>query len=85
MKVLATYSIKGGVGKTTTAVNLAHEAAVAGCRVVLWDLDPQGAATFFVRVKPAIKGGAERLVAQHGIARSEHPRHQRPVCPHRAR
>ncbi len=66
MKVLATYSIKGGVGKTTTAVNLAHEAAASGARVLLWDLDPQGAATFFVRVKPSIKGGAERLVDNVG-------------------
>ncbi len=66
MKILATYSIKGGVGKTTTAVNLAHEAAVAGSRVLLWDLDPQGAATFFVRVKPSVKGGAERLVHNAG-------------------
>jgi chromosome partitioning protein len=66
VKVLATYSIKGGVGKTTTAVNLAHEAAAAGSRVLLWDLDPQGAATFFVRVKPSIKGGAERLVGSSG-------------------
>ena len=66
MKVLATYSIKGGVGKTTTAVNLAHEAAAAGARVLLWDLDPQGAATFFVRVKPSVKGGAERLVSGKG-------------------
>lgn len=66
MKVLATYSIKGGVGKTTTAVNLAHEAAATGARVLLWDLDPQGAATFFVRVKPAVKGGAERLVQEAG-------------------
>ena len=66
MKVLATYSIKGGVGKTTTAINLAHEAAATGCRVLLWDLDPQGAATFFVRVKPSVKGGAERLVNDSG-------------------
>jgi cellulose biosynthesis protein BcsQ len=66
VKVLATYSIKGGVGKTTTAVNLAHEAAVAGARVLLWDLDPQGAATFYVRVKPSVKGGAERLVSGAG-------------------
>jgi chromosome partitioning protein len=66
MKVLATYSIKGGVGKTTTAVNLAHEAAAAGARVLLWDLDPQGAATFFVRVKASVKGGAERLVSGAG-------------------
>lgn len=57
MKVLATYSIKGGVGKTTAAVNLGHEAALAGARVLVWDLDPQGAATFFFRVKPKVKAG----------------------------
>jgi chromosome partitioning protein len=62
MKTLATYSIKGGVGKTTTAVNLAYEAARAGARVLLWDLDPQGAATFCFRVKPVVKGGVERLI-----------------------
>ena len=66
MKVLATYSIKGGVGKTTAAVNLGYEASRTGARVLLWDLDPQGAATFFVRVKPSLKGGAERLVSGHG-------------------
>ena len=66
MRVLATYSIKGGVGKTTAAVNLGDEAARSGARVLLWDLDPQGAATFFVRVKPVLKGGAERLVSRRG-------------------
>jgi chromosome partitioning protein len=66
MKVLATYSIKGGVGKTTAAVNLAYEATHTGARVLLWDLDPQGAATFVVRVKPSLKGGAERLVSRRG-------------------
>jgi chromosome partitioning protein len=73
VKVLATYSIKGGVGKTTAAVNLAAEAARSGARVLLWDLDPQGAATFFVRVKPRLRGGAERLVSKRG-ALDEHVR-----------
>ncbi|MCU0260607.1 MAG: ParA family protein [Ilumatobacteraceae bacterium] len=67
MKVVATYSIKGGVGKTTAAVNLAHAAAADGARVLLWDLDPQGAATFFVRVRPKVKGGAKQLVGKSGV------------------
>ena len=66
MKVLATYSIKGGVGKTTSAVNLAREAAVGGSRVLVWDLDPQGAATYFFRIRPRVKGGTERLVGAKG-------------------
>jgi chromosome partitioning protein len=66
MKTLATYSIKGGVGKTTTAVNLSFEAASTGARVLLWDLDPQGAATFFFRVKPRVKGGVSRLLGHRG-------------------
>jgi cellulose biosynthesis protein BcsQ len=66
MKVAATYSIKGGVGKTTTAVNLAFEAARAGARVLVWDLDPQGAATFLLRVRAKVKGGSARLVGAKG-------------------
>jgi chromosome partitioning protein len=62
VKVLATYNIKGGVGKTAAAVNLAHLAAVSGARTLVWDLDPQGAASFYFRVKPKVKGGAEALV-----------------------
>jgi len=60
--VIASYNIKGGVGKTSAAVNLAALAAAAGERVLLWDLDPQGAATFLLRVKPKIKGGGRRLI-----------------------
>src|SRR3954466_2395615 len=75
MKTLATYSIKGGVGKTTSAVNLAYEAARSGVRVLLWDLDPQGAATFFFRVKPFVDGGARRLIGSQGPRLSNtHPR-----------
>lgn len=66
MRVLATYSIKGGVGKTTSAVNLAYEAAQAGARVLVWDLDPQAAATYLLRSKPRLKGGADRLVGKKG-------------------
>jgi cellulose biosynthesis protein BcsQ len=60
--VLATYNVKGGVGKTSAAVNLAYLAARDGARTLLWDLDPQGASTFLLRVRPKIKGGGRRLV-----------------------
>lgn len=66
MKVVATYSIKGGVGKTSAAVNLAHEAAQAGVRVLVWDLDPQGAATYLLRVRAKVRGGSKRLVSKRG-------------------
>lgn len=63
MRIYATYNIKGGVGKTTTAVNLAYLAAEAGQRTVLWDLDPQGAASFMFRVKPRVKGGGRAIIS----------------------
>jgi chromosome partitioning protein len=62
VKILATYNIKGGVGKTSAAVNLADLSARDGLRTLLWDLDPQGAATFLMRVKPRVRGGARELV-----------------------
>jgi chromosome partitioning protein len=62
MKILATYNIKGGVGKTATAVNLGYLAARDGYRVLLWDLDPQGAASFLFRIKPRVKGGGKALI-----------------------
>ncbi len=62
MKILASYNIKGGVGKTSTAVNIAHLAARDGQRVLLWDLDPQAAASFLLRVRPRVKGGGAALI-----------------------
>lgn len=64
MKVFALFNIKGGVGKTASAVNLAHLSAAEGHRTLVWDLDPQGAASFYFRIKPKIKGGATKLLSQ---------------------
>ena len=62
MRVLAILNMKGGVGKTATAVNLGFLAAREGWRTLIWDLDPQGAASFYLRVKPKIRGGGKKLV-----------------------
>lgn len=55
MKIISSYSIKGGVGKTALAVNLAFALCESGCRTLLLDLDPQGAATYYFRVDSSEK------------------------------
>jgi len=62
MHIVGVYNIKGGVGKTATAVNLAWLAAQEGYRTLVWDLDPQAAATFYFRVLPGVEGGSGSLV-----------------------
>lgn len=53
LKTIALFNIKGGVGKTTSAVNLAYLAAQAGLRTTLWDLDPQGCAGWYLGINDA--------------------------------
>jgi chromosome partitioning protein len=54
---------KGGVGKTTTAVNLAHGLVLKGKRVLLVDLDPQGQCATILGLKPE-PGAFNLLVAE---------------------
>jgi len=69
MFTIPVFSIKGGVGKSATAVNLAYLAAEEGARVVLWDLDPQGAASFYMAPEARLKGGVSRLMSKgHDLA-----------------
>lgn len=62
MKIIALYHFKGGVGKTATAVNLAYLAAQSGTPTLICDLDPQGAASFYFRVKAEFIAGAKGLI-----------------------
>ena len=61
MKIFAVYNIKGGVGKTTAAVNFSYLASLEGQTVLLWDFDSQSAATYSLRIKQKLEGGARRL------------------------
>lgn len=48
MLTFMVYNLKGGVGKTTTSVNLAYLSSQAGFKTLLWDLDAQGACSFYL-------------------------------------
>ncbi len=62
MKIVAIYSSKGGVGKTATAVNLAYTASLSGKSILLCDMDSQGAASYYFRIRPKKKFNSKQLL-----------------------
>ena len=74
MEVVAIMNQKGGVGKTTTTLNLGHALALAGRRVLLLDMDPQAHLTAALGVSPATPGcdralldGADPQTLRHPV------------------
>jgi len=63
VRIIAVTNIKGGVGKTTTAVNLAYLCAAEGRATLLWDLDSQGGATYALRGEAHEHISAKKLLA----------------------
>jgi cellulose biosynthesis protein BcsQ len=64
VSVIAVYNAKGGVGKTALSVNLAHAAAAAGRRTLLWDLDEQGGASLILGQPPSPEARRPRRSSQ---------------------
>lgn len=72
MKTIALYNLKGGVGKTAAAVNLAHCASRDKCKTLLIDLDPQGASSFYFKAKPTKKFTAKKFAQGKQITKNIH-------------
>ncbi len=62
MVTLALYNLKGGVGKTAAAINLAYLSAKEGYRTLIWDLDPQGSSSFYLGVAAQVKNESKKLL-----------------------
>ena len=62
MKTIALYSIKGGVGKTATAVNLSYLSSLLSPPTLICDLDPQGATSFYFRIEASKKFSSDKFL-----------------------
>jgi chromosome partitioning protein len=58
------YNLKGGVGKTASCVNFSYLAAKEGYKSLLWDIDPQGATSFYYKAKPKVNQGIKKLISK---------------------
>jgi len=74
--VICVANQKGGVGKTTTSVSLAHGLALCGVRVLLVDLDPQGHVAFSLGLKKS-PGLYRALVEDAPLAEVAQPARER--------
>lgn len=73
MKRLAIYNVKGGVGKSACAVNLSYLAAASGIHTLLWDLDSQGASSWYLHGKPGEEKTRKVLEGQTPVGRLVKP------------
>ncbi len=62
MVTIALYNLKGGVGKTASAINLAYLAASEGYKTLVWDMDPQGSSSFYLGAVSGTKNESKKLL-----------------------
>lgn len=62
MTTIALYNLKGGVGKTAGCINLAYLAAQEDHRCLVWDVDPQGASSFYLNATAVSDKNSKKLI-----------------------
>jgi cellulose biosynthesis protein BcsQ len=70
MFIASLYNLKGGVGKTASCVNFAYMAAKDGFRTLVWDLDPQGAASYYYQATASSKSSIKKII-EHDLSLPE--------------